>query len=46
MLADAESLAPDACPGRHLVECRRLARRWHVVVEPDHESQLVIVVTA
>ena len=46
MLVAPERLEPDACPGRFLIHCRWHGRYWQVVVEPDHEAQIVIVVTA
>lgn len=46
MLADPVQIGPDACQGRYLVACRWLGRRWHVIVEPDHEARRIILVTA
>lgn len=33
-------------PGRWLVLARHRSRRWEIVVEPDFEAQLLVVVTA
>jgi hypothetical protein len=46
MMECATSLHPDVVKGRWIASCRHEKRRWEVVVEPDFESQLLVVVTA
>jgi len=46
MLEHAQDLRRDVVPGRWVVRTRRRRRRWEVIVEPDREAQLVVVVTA
>jgi hypothetical protein len=46
MLQSAVRVRPDVEPGRWVVGTHRRRRRWEVIVEPDPEGQLLIVITA
>jgi hypothetical protein len=46
MLEDATGVRPDVEDGRWIVEARYEIRQWEVVVEPDHVSQLLVIITA
>ncbi len=46
MLEDAEGLREDHEPGRYVVETRHGGKPWHVIVEPQVEDQVLLVVTA
>jgi hypothetical protein len=46
MLEDATVVGPARRPGRYLVRTRRSGDPWIVVVEPDAEDQLLLIVTA
>jgi hypothetical protein len=46
MLEHASGHSPDIVEGRFVIEVRHGGRDWAVIVEPDHESQLLVVVTA
>jgi hypothetical protein len=46
MLEHATGYAPDIVDGRFGIEARHAGRAWTVIVEPDPESQLLVVVTA
>jgi len=46
MLQDATRVRPDVAPGRWIVSTHRRRRRWEVIVEPDPEVQVLIVITA
>ena len=46
MLARAEALRSDVEEGRWIVETRRARRHWEVIVEPDLDAELLVVVTA
>ena len=46
MLDRAQRYRPDILPGRWVIETRHHQRAWEVVVEPDSEEQLLVVVTA
>ena len=46
MLEQASRLRPDVVDGRWVVETRHARHPWEVIVEPDEEIQLLIVVTA
>ncbi len=46
MLDRARSLVPDADPDRWLVETRFRRRQWHVILEPEIDFKIVVVVTA
>ena len=46
MPARASNYGRDVVEGRWVVESRRKGRRWEVIVEPDGEQGLLVVVTA
>jgi hypothetical protein len=46
MLEAATGFAPDAVEGRFQIESPLRGRRWHVIVEPDLDDRLLVVVTA
>jgi hypothetical protein len=46
MLEAATGVSPDLGKGRFRVYARLRGRRWHVLVEPDANDRLLVVVTA
>jgi len=46
MLELATNLREDVVDGRWLVETWHLGRSWAVILEPDVEPQLLVVITA
>jgi hypothetical protein len=46
MLEHAKSYAPDVVEGRWVVAGRHRRKNWNVIVEPDNEQELLVVVTA
>jgi hypothetical protein len=46
MLERATSYRPDVIEGRWAIETRHRRRPWEVIVEPDRERRLLVVVTA
>lgn len=46
MFDDATGYRPDVEQGRWIVETRHGRRSWKVIVEPDANEQLLVVVTA
>jgi hypothetical protein len=46
MLERATKLRADLVDKRWVVETWHARRRWEVIVEPDEESRLLIVITA
>ena len=46
MLEYATGLRVDVVDGRWVIETWHARRRWDVIVEPDEESRLLVVVTA
>ena len=46
MLEHARGHHPDITAGRFVIEARHAAQPWEVIVEPDHERHLLVVVTA
>jgi len=46
MLSVAAGWRPDAVPGRWIVETRHRRGPWEVIVEPDADAQLLVVITA
>ncbi|MEY4546077.1 MAG: hypothetical protein RL685_2272 [Pseudomonadota bacterium] len=46
MLERASNFSPDVVEGRFVIATRHATRRWEVIVEPDDEDQLLVVVTA
>ncbi len=46
MLEHAVSHRADILEGRFVIEARRAGQLWEVIVEPDDERQLLVVITA
>ena len=46
MLADAQSHRADVVDGRWIIQTTLNRAQWEVVVEPDPEDELLVVVTA
>lgn len=46
MLEHATSYRVDAVDDRFVIETFLLARRWEVIVDPDEDARLLVVVTA
>jgi hypothetical protein len=46
MLERASGSREDVVEGRWVIETRHHSRAWEVIVEPDRERQLLVVVTA
>ena len=46
MLQGATGIRRDVEPGRWIVSTRRRRRRWEVIVEPDPEVRVLIVIIA
>jgi hypothetical protein len=46
MLERAAGYCPDVVESRWVIETRHRRRPWEVIVEPDRERQLLVVVTA
>ena len=46
MLEHASGYAADIMVGRFVIESRHTGQSWAVIVEPDEERQLLVVVTA
>lgn len=46
MLEHASGYGPDTMGGRFVIEARHAGQFWAVIVEPDEERQLLVVVTA
>lgn len=46
MLQHATDYRRDIVPGRWVVLARHRRQTWHVIVEPDFEAELLVVVTA
>jgi hypothetical protein len=46
MLSAAYAFRRDVVPGRWLVQTRHRRSRWEIVVEPDVQSQIVLVISA
>jgi hypothetical protein len=46
MLERASSYREDAVEGRWVIETRHRGRAWEVIVEPDVERELLVVLTA
>ena len=46
MLEDATGYRADIEPGRWAVETFREQRRWGIILEPDPELELLVVITA
>ena len=46
MLERASGYREDVVEGRWIIETRQRSRAWEVIVEPDPERELLVVVTA
>ncbi len=46
MLQQASGYREDVVDGRWLIETRHRGKAWEVIVEPDQDRQLLVVVTA
>jgi hypothetical protein len=46
MISEVEDLAPGRRPGRYVCRAKLRGQPWVVVLEPDPEDQVVVVVTA
>ncbi len=46
MLQRASRRREDVVEGRWVIETRHRGKAWEVIVEPDQERQLLVVVTA
>jgi hypothetical protein len=46
MLEDPDHVEPDACPGRFVAHCRWHGQQWNIILEPDKDAGVIIVVTA
>ena len=46
MLEHASGYRPDVVDGRWVIETRHSRKDWEVIVEPDGEQRLLVVVTA
>jgi hypothetical protein len=46
MLTDATNHRPDVEPGRWVIETTRANRDWEVIVEPDTNAKVLVVITA
>ena len=46
MLQEAHGFRPDIEPSRWIVEIRHHGQPWEVIVEPDEQAELLVVVTA
>ena len=46
MMERAQSYHPDVEEGRWIIETRHQKRTWHVIVEPDPDVHILVVITA
>ena len=46
MLDEARSYRPDAAAGRWVIEARRGRRNWEIIVEPDADLGVLVIITA
>ena len=46
MLDRADAFGPDEIEGRYVVQTHHSQDDWHIIVEPDEEEHLLVVVTA
>ena len=46
MLQSAKGYHPDVVEGSWVIETKHRRRTWEVIVEPDRDEQLLVVVTA
>jgi hypothetical protein len=46
MLEMASGWQPDYVEGRYIILCRLRGRRWHIIIEPDEDRQVLVIITA
>lgn len=46
MLSGASGFRPDIVPDRWIITVRHRRAAWEVIVEPDADSELLVVITA
>jgi len=46
MLQHASGCSPSVVAGRYVIESRHAGQPWRVLVEPDPDEQVLLVVTA
>ncbi len=46
MLETASGWRPDHVEGRFIILSRLRGRRWHVIIEPDEDRQVLVIITA
>jgi hypothetical protein len=46
MLENASGFSPNVVPGRFTVHTRQSGQPWEVIVEPDDDDELLVVITA
>jgi hypothetical protein len=46
MLEQASDYRPNHIEGRWMILTRHNGRQWAIIVEPDHDARLLVVVTA
>jgi hypothetical protein len=46
MLERAQGWRQDVVEGRYVIETKHRRRAWEVIVEPDYDVELLVVVTA
>jgi hypothetical protein len=46
MMEHALDYSPDVVYGRWVIQARHGGRRWEIIVEPDYEQELLVVITA
>ena len=46
MMDGADAFEPDEIEGRYVIQTRHRRDDWHIIVEPDEEDHLLVVVTA
>ena len=46
MLEHAQSIERGIVPGRWTVRARYRRRSWEIILEPDNDSRLIVVITA
>ena len=46
MLERAQGWRQDVVEGRYVIETKHKRRAWEVIVEPDYDVELLVVVTA
>lgn len=46
MLGKVTELVPDVEPGRWIAEGRTERQKWRIIVEPDEDDSVIVVITA